>query len=127
MTPSDAHDTGHESTVASAPTEAVMTTMPVSQMDVLSLPIPEELIEQIAARVAELVIASFSRPGANSPWLDFTAASAYLGFSRDKLYKLTAAKAIPFRKKQGGQGLLFHRGELDTWLESRYPREGWPS
>jgi excisionase family DNA binding protein len=50
----------------------------------------------------------------------------YLGFSRNQLYKLTAAKAIPFRKKSGGQALLFRRDELDSWLESHYPRESWP-
>jgi excisionase family DNA binding protein len=94
----------------------------------LSLPIPTDLVEAIAQRVAELTreqIREACTPA--SPWLDFSAAASYLGFSRDRLYKLTAAKAIPFRKKQDGQGLLFHRGELDTWLESRYPREGWPS
>jgi excisionase family DNA binding protein len=48
----------------------------------------------------------------------------YLGFSRDRLYKLTAARAIPFRKKRDGQGLLFHRGELDRWLEREYPATG---
>ena len=53
-----------------------------------------------------------------------TAAAAYLGFSRDRLYKLTAARAIPCRKKRDGQGLLFHRGELDRWLEREYPPTG---
>ena len=63
-------------------------------------------------------------PAAPTPWLDFDAALAYLGFSRDRLYKLTAARAIPFRKKRDGQGLLFHRGELDRWLEQEYPATG---
>jgi len=31
----------------------------------------------------------------------------------------------PFRKKGGGQALLFHRDELNNWLESLYPRESW--
>ena len=59
-----------------------------------------------------------------SPWLDVEAALEYLPFSRDQLYKLTAAKAIPFRKKRDGQGLLFHRGELDRWLETAYEPTG---
>ena len=42
--------------------------------------------------------------------------------SRDTLYKLTAARAIPFRKKLNGQGLRFHRDELDGWMETHYPR-----
>jgi excisionase family DNA binding protein len=94
----------------------------------LSLPIPANLVEAIAQRVAELTREQVREACApESPWLDFNAAAGYLGFSRDKLYKLTAAKAIPFRKKQDGQGLLFHRDELDHWLEGRYPRESWPS
>jgi excisionase family DNA binding protein len=94
----------------------------------LALQFPDELVEAISQRVARLVGEHLADVcGLRSPWLDFTAARAYLGFSRDKLYKLTAANAIPFRKKRDGQGLLFHRDELDTWLESHYPRESWPS
>jgi excisionase family DNA binding protein len=91
----------------------------------LSVTLPEDLIERIATRVAELVREGppvWAAPA--SPWLDFDAAVAYLGFSRDRLYKLTAARAIPFRKKRDGQGLLFHRGELDRWLEQEYPPTG---
>ena len=36
--------------------------------------------------------------------------------------KLTAARAIPFHKKQDGQGLRFHRDELDAWTRDQYPR-----
>jgi excisionase family DNA binding protein len=86
-----------------------------------------ELIGALANRVASLVSEQISqqlhtdeRPV--SPWLTVDQACAYLGFSRDSLYKLTAARAIPFRKKQGGQGLRFHRDELDAWMESQYPR-----
>ena len=57
-----------------------------------------------------------------SPWLTVDQAGVYLGFGRDALYKLTAARAIPSRKKQGGQGLRFHRDELDAWMETQYPR-----
>ena len=51
-------------------------------------------------------------------------AASTCAFSRDQLYKLTAARAIPFRKKRDGQGLLFHRGELDRWLEAAYEPTG---
>jgi excisionase family DNA binding protein len=89
----------------------------------LVLSVPGELVEAIAQRVAELV----NQPDTNaatpaSPWLTFGQACDYLGLSRDALYKLTAAKAIPCRKKQGGQGLRFHRHELDEWMRERYPR-----
>lgn len=93
-----------------------------------TLTLPDELLDALVERVVELL---HNRTGGNtgtdSPWMDFEAALAYLGFSRDKLYKLTAARAIPFRKKRGGQGLLFHRNELDRWLQAQYPQEGWPA
>ena len=86
--------------------------------------LPEELLDAAAERVAELLLERLpDGPGTGSPWLDFDGALAYLGFSRDRLYKLTAARAIPFRKKRDGQGLLFHRGELDRWLEREYPSD----
>ena len=87
--------------------------------------VPESVIEALADAVADRLAERLPLPdgeGAVSPWMDFDAARAYLGFTRDVLYKLTAARAIPFRKKAGGQGLRFHRGELDAWMEEAYPR-----
>ena len=87
--------------------------------------LPDELLHALAERTAELVAERLRpAPQTGSPWLDFEGAMAYLAFSRDRLYKLTAARAIPFRKKRDGQGLLFHRGELDRWLEQEYPATG---
>jgi len=89
----------------------------------LTLTVPDELLDMLARRIAQLV--SDREPQASaSPWLDVEAALAYLPFSRDQLYKLTAARAIPCRKKRGGQGLLFHRDELDRWLEAAYEPTG---
>lgn len=92
----------------------------------ITLTVPAALLETLAARTAALVLTELElRPApVASPWLDFEAARVYLGFSRDRLYKLTAARAIPVRKKQDGQGLLFHREELNQWLEREYPATG---
>jgi excisionase family DNA binding protein len=91
----------------------------------LALVVPEQLVEELAARTAELVAARLAPvTRTESPWLDFEGTMAYLSFSRDRLYKLTAAKAIPFRKKLDGQGLLFHRDELDRWVEAAYESTG---
>ena len=90
----------------------------------LTLELPEALLEAAAERIAELVSERMPAPADGSPWLDFEGAMAYLGFTRDRLYKLTAARAIPFRKKRYGQGLLFHRGELDRWVEAEYESTG---
>ena len=91
------------------------------------LQLPDALLERLAQRLVELLAPALQTGAPASPWLDFEGARAYLGFSRDKLYKLTAARAIPHRKRHGGQGLLFHRDELDAWVETAYSREGFSS
>jgi excisionase family DNA binding protein len=91
----------------------------------LAFVVPDELLQALAERTAALLAERLeATPPAKSPWLDFEGAAAYLGFSRDRLYKLTAARAIPFRKKRDGQGLLFHREELDRWVEAEYEPTG---
>jgi excisionase family DNA binding protein len=90
-----------------------------------ALTVPDALVEAVAQRLAELLqLHATTQPDQPpvSPWMTFEQARTYLGFSRDTLYKLTAAKAIPCRKKQGGQALRFHRAELDQWMRDHYPR-----
>ena len=90
----------------------------------MQLAIPDELLDALAERVARRVASRLEQPQPTSPWLDVEGALGFLPFSRDQLYKLTSAKAIPFRKKRGGQGVLFHRGELEAWLEAEYEPTG---
>ncbi len=49
-----------------------------------------------------------------SPWMTVAEVAEYLRWPRERVYKLTAAGAIPHRK-HGGR-LLFHRKEIDDWL-----------
>lgn len=94
-----------------------------ASFDGFTLPFPGGLVDAIADRVAQKVLGEIAqRLDGGSPWLDVEGACRYLGFSRDSLYKLTAARAIPVRRKAGGQGFRFHRGELDAWMETHYPR-----
>ena len=88
----------------------------------LLVSVPAALIEAIAVRAAELTCERLARQE-SSPWLDVERAATYLNISRDSLYKLTAARAIPVRRRPGGQRLLFHRAELDHWLEHTYRRQ----
>ena len=90
----------------------------------IALGVSEQLLDALAERVARLVVMRLEQPQPASPWLDVEGALEFLPFSRDQLYKLTSARAIPFRKKRGGQGLLFHRGELERWLEAEYEPTG---
>jgi excisionase family DNA binding protein len=90
------------------------------------LTVPDELLTALAERVAALAPNRGETTGQpESPWLDAAAAAAYIRVSRDQLYKLTAANAIPVRRKRRGQGLRFRREELDAWLEAEYESTGW--
>jgi excisionase family DNA binding protein len=92
----------------------------------LGFRVPIEVIDALAHRLADAVTERVAEritvQPTLSPWLTFEQARAHLGFSRDALYKLSAARAIPVRKKHDGQGLRFHRDELDAWMETQYPR-----
>lgn len=102
-----------------------MNAEPHRQATLITVTLPEEFLQALAERAVELLLERTSNlPPTATTWLDFSSAMVYLGFSRNKLYKLTAARAIPFRKKRDGQGLLFHRDELDRWLEREYPSTG---
>jgi excisionase family DNA binding protein len=72
----------------------------------------EQLSDRISDRLAPLLTAA-AQPE-TPPWLDIPGASAYLGWPKQRLYKLTAQAAIPHYKHEGR--LVFHRAELDAWL-----------
>lgn len=91
-------------------------------MDHLTIPLPPELVEQIAQRAAEIVLDRIGAQNGSSPWLTASEAAEYLRWPVKRIYNLSAAGAIPHRKQEGR--VLFHRVELDTWL-NRYS-EGRP-
>lgn len=80
-----------------------------------------ELFAHVAATAVEQLVAEIQAELV-SPWLDLEAACAYTRLSKDAIYKLTRAGAIPVHKKHGGQGLRFLRPELDAWMAATYPR-----
>jgi hypothetical protein len=76
---------------------------------VTAIPIPDELLDELAARVAERFEARTP-----SPWMDRKAAASYLGLPVSRLEK---DRAIPCHRD--GRRVLYHRGELDEhFLES---------
>jgi excisionase family DNA binding protein len=78
--------------------------MTESEMDVL---------DDLAQRVADILASDQS-----SPWLSAPEAAAYLRFPLKRVYNLTSAHAIPHHR-QGGR-IVFHRAELDEWLDGLY-------
>jgi excisionase family DNA binding protein len=82
----------------------------------LSADVPHELIVAIAQEVAKILAAGGAgAEPVESGWMSAAQAAEYLGWPAQRIYKLTAAGAIPHRKH--GQRLLFDRAELDEWLD----------
>lgn len=78
-----------------------------------------ELARLIASHLHEqLPLKPASDLEEGSPWLSVERAAAYLDWPKQRLYKLTAARQIPFYKHDGR--LLFHQRELDQWLHSHH-------
>jgi excisionase family DNA binding protein len=84
----------------------------------LELPVPEQLIDAIADRVAEIILERLTdgpRSAGSGRWMRSNEAASYLGWSRSALYDRVSRKAMPHYKVDGI--LLFKRDELDAWLE----------
>jgi excisionase family DNA binding protein len=71
------------------------------------------LEEQIRALVREEVN-ELREELQRSPGMNLKETAAYLRMGEDRIYKATAARKIPHRKQEGR--LLFHRDEVDAWL-----------
>lgn len=78
----------------------------------LALTVPDELVEAVAARAAELVADRLQHAG--GPWLTVAEAADHVRGPRSRIYALVSKRAIPFEKD--GSRLLFHRDELDAWI-----------
>jgi hypothetical protein len=80
----------------------------------LRLEIDEELIEQIAERVAQLIGERPER-AAEDGWLrGAERIAAYIDAPRSRVYALVSARRIPVR--HDGSALIARRSELDSWL-----------
>jgi excisionase family DNA binding protein len=77
----------------------------------LTIDLPEELVERIAERAAELLA---DRESPASHWLTVLEAAEYLRCPKSRIYSLVSARRIPHVKD--GSRTLFARSELDTWL-----------
>jgi excisionase family DNA binding protein len=80
---------------------------------ILTVDVPQEIVETIARRVVELTREEQQAP--SGAWLDATGAAEYLGMPKTTLHKLTAAREIPFEQDGPGCKLYFKRSDLDTW------------
>ena len=95
-------------------------------MTEITLTVPDAIIEAVADRVATIVKSEIGTTTTTAtPYMTVAEAAEYLRWSKERIYKLTAARAIPHIKHEGR--LLFRRSDLDAWLdgfrEGPRPRE----
>jgi excisionase family DNA binding protein len=79
----------------------------------LALAIPDEVVERIAERAAEMLADRLAADG--EPWIGVDHAAEHLACSRKRIYDLVAQRRVPVRRD--GRRLLFRRSELDAALE----------
>jgi excisionase family DNA binding protein len=80
--------------------------------DPLALSVPEELVERIAHRAAELVLEQLGAAnGSASPWLSLREAANYLRVSERQLQRLVSRGKL--RSTTIGRRRLLHRDDLD--------------
>ncbi|WDT67936.1 helix-turn-helix transcriptional regulator [Cloacibacterium sp. TD35] len=52
------------------------------------------------------------------PILDVDELTAYTGFEKSYIYKMTSTRKIPHYKTPGGKKIFFKREEIDEWITS---------
>jgi excisionase family DNA binding protein len=101
---------------------------PTSALDIAAgSSVLDAVIDQLAARVVERLVAAIERPPAaierppagastgQDEWFDSRHAADYLGIHRDTLRKLAAERAIPCEQDGPNCKLYFRRADLDAW------------
>jgi excisionase family DNA binding protein len=83
-------------------------------MTELRVGIPDSLVDEIAARVAERL----ERPGES--WLDVDAAADYIAAPRSRIYDLVSQGRVECRRD--GRRVLFRREWLDAALNGGTPK-----
>ena len=87
-------------------------------MSNLSLTIPDELLEQVAARAAELLAERNGNGNGSEPWLNVEQAADHLNVSTSELYsKCSARRTNGFPVHKEGSRSYFKASELDRWRE----------
>lgn len=85
------------------------------------LTLPQELVQEIALKVAELLKPMLSGNGKHEADIVFDKKSLaeYLRVSESTINKLVSNKQIPFFKIQQGQsgGVRFHKRDIDKWRQ----------
>lgn len=81
----------------------------------LALELPDELLERLAHRVADL-LADRDAPAEAEGFLDVTGAANFLACPPSRVYALTSAGRLPVHRD--GSRLLFTRDELRDYVNA---------
>ena len=82
----------------------------------VTLELPDELIERIAQRAAEIIV---EQPSATpEPWLDVASAARHLKISVSQVYSLCFT-CRDFPRTKEGSRTYFRASQLDEWREKR--------
>lgn len=76
----------------------------------IAIAIPDQTVEVIAERVADLLAGSFEP----ETWLGVEQAAVRLACPKSRIYALVFARRIPHERD--GSRLLFRRSDLDAWV-----------
>jgi excisionase family DNA binding protein len=80
---------------------------------VITLELPETLIEQVALRAVELIR---EQAPDSEEWMTSDETADYLKCGRGRIHNLVSEGRIPVHR-EGGR-LLFLKSELDAWIKS---------
>jgi excisionase family DNA binding protein len=84
-------------------------------MNGVSLTLPDETLERIAQRVAEL-LSGDTNGAAEDGYIDVACAAEFLACPTSRIYALVSAKRIPHHRD--GSRLLFDRNELRDYIRN---------
>jgi excisionase family DNA binding protein len=91
-------------------------------MTELALTFPPELVDAIAARVADLLEERALAARQPEPWVDATTAARYIAKPISRVYDLAAQGVIPCG--QDGRSRLFRLSDLDRYLTAHREDSG---
>ena len=83
--------------------------------DGFALAFPAELVDQIVARTAELVLERLEQNGRNG-FLNVPGAAAFLSCPESRIYSLVSARRLPVHRD--GTRLLFDPAELRAYVRN---------
>jgi excisionase family DNA binding protein len=84
----------------------------------LSVPLPDDFVEQVAQRVAEILAPRFEAPAVPA-YMTVKQACEYAGFTAQRIYDLRSAGTLS--RHGDGTSVRVARAELDAYLVAKRP------